>query len=53
MSISAGALGQDGGDPRLSILGDEKHGQLGGVGISAYTRKQLLGIRDPNVKFEE
>lgn len=51
--MSAGVIGQDGGDPRLSIVGDDKYGRLGGVGISSYTRKQLLGVRDPNVKFEE
>lgn len=42
-----------GGDPRLSIAGDEKMGRLGGEGITAYTRPQMRAIRDPNVTFDE
>lgn len=49
----AANIGQDGGDPRMSIGNDEKHGRLGAEGITNYTRPQLLGIRDPTVKFEE
>lgn len=51
--MSLGNVAQGGGDPRLSIIGDDKEGRLGGEGITAYTRPQLLGIRDPSVKFEE
>lgn len=51
--MSSGNIALGGGDPRLSISGDEKYGRLGGEGITAYTRPQLLGIRDPKVKFEE
>ena len=37
----------------MSISGDEKLGRLSAEGITNYTRPQLLGIRDPTVKFEE
>lgn len=41
--MSGGNIAQGGGDPRMSISGDG----------TALTRPQLLGVRDPNVKFEE
>ncbi|KIV81235.1 hypothetical protein PV11_08662 [Exophiala sideris] len=48
-------LAQDGGDPRMSITGDgtARHGSLSGQGVGSFTRPQLLGIRDPSVKFEQ
>jgi hypothetical protein len=51
MSISNAGAG--GGDPRLSISGDEKVGFHGLGGVSVPDTGRPLGVRDPNVKFEE
>jgi hypothetical protein len=51
MSISNAAAGS--GDPRLSISGDEKVGFHGLAGVSVPDTGRPLGVRDPNVKFEE
>lgn len=53
MAGQMGGAGLGGGDPRMSISQDEKFGQLGGEGITSYSRPQLLGIRDPSVTFEQ
>ena len=52
--MSVGNIAQGGGDPRMSISGQGAEEKFaGGDGITSYTRPQLLGIRDPKVKFEE
>jgi hypothetical protein len=53
--MSVGNIAQGGGDPRLSITGNEKEVQLideANGHTTSYPRSKL-GIRDPNVKFEE
>ena len=51
--MSVGNIAMGGGDPRMSISEGEKNGVLGGEGITSYSRPQLLGIRDPSIKFEQ
>ena len=51
--MSVGNIAQGGGDPRLSITGDEKVATVGDEVVTAPARPHTLAIRDPNVKFEE
>ena len=48
-----GNMAQSGGDPRLSISADHRYGSMSAEGINTTSRSELLGMRDPSVKFEQ
>lgn len=51
----SGNLALGGGDPRLSIVGDEHNKPITGHGAVEKNPSRIhrLALRDPNIKFEE